>query len=160
MPFPETVVSLLDDLDNPVGTRVDQHRAVVHDGVTIIADAIFGWDVIIGDAFVGQHRADAHVIGITVGRDVPLDDIAVKAWPLIDAENPGNAAHHTSDDAADNGSDRTGGAFAISRTPFNSTRNPLRLRNGRKGYGGSKSSNSDKAADHDISQHPLNWGYK
>ena len=39
---------LLDDLDDAVGTRIDQHWPVVHYRVAIIADAILGRHLVIG----------------------------------------------------------------------------------------------------------------
>jgi hypothetical protein len=144
-------VALLDDLDNPAGARFDQNRAAVHNRVTIIARAVFWWHIVIGDAFLRQNRADPDVFAILIGRMTPLDDVTVKAGTLIDAENPGDSTDHTSNDTADDGTDGPGGSFAISCAALNSTRDPLSVRRDRERYCRDKGSNSDKAADHDIS---------
>jgi hypothetical protein len=106
---------LFDDLDNPMGARVDQNRVAVHDRVAIIPGAIFWWHVVIGYAFFRQHCADANVLTILIGRATLLDDIAVKARTLVDAENPVHAANHPADHAADDRANWTGCSFAFPR---------------------------------------------
>jgi hypothetical protein len=44
----EPLSGLLDDLDDAVGSRVDQYGPVVHDRVAIIADAILSRHLVIG----------------------------------------------------------------------------------------------------------------
>src|ERR1019366_9691801 len=112
MPQPRgSRISLLEDLDDPVGARFDQNRAAVHDGVAIIPNAIFRRHLVIGDALFRQNRADPDRLVIFVGRTALLEHIAVKAGTLIDTEHPGNATHHAAHDTADHGTVRTGGAF-------------------------------------------------
>jgi hypothetical protein len=100
----------LDDFDNPVGARVDQDRAVVHDRVSVIPNAIFLWHVVICYAFLRQDCAYPDVLAISIGRAMLFDHITAKARTLIDAENPGYAAN----DAADDGTDGAGSSFAFS----------------------------------------------
>src|SRR5471032_3095582 len=94
-------VVLLDDLYNPVGARIDQNRAVVHDRIAIVPRAIFRRHVVIGNALLGQHGADPDILTILIGRPMLFDDIGVKAGPLIDAEHPGDAADHSANDTTD-----------------------------------------------------------
>jgi hypothetical protein len=110
----KAVVVLLDHFDNPVGARIDQNGTVVHDRVATIPDAIFLRHIIIGDAFLGQNRADSYVLSILIGRVMPLDDVTAKARTLVDAENAVDTTDHSANDATDNGSEGTGGSFAFS----------------------------------------------
>jgi hypothetical protein len=147
----DAAVVLLDDLDDPMGARIDQNRTVVHDRVTIIAGAVFRRHLIIGDAFLRQDRANSDVLAILIGGATLLGDVTVKTGTLIDAQNPGDSTDHAANDAADNGTDRAGGSLAISRASLNSTRDTLGLGGDRQRDGCDKRSNSDKTADHDFS---------
>src|SRR6202453_3492238 len=119
-------IALLDDLDDPAAARLDQNRAAVHDRVAIIPYAIFRRHVIIRDAGFRQNRADPDRLVIFIGRSALLDHIAVKAGTLIDAEHPGDAAHHAADDTADHGAHRTGRAFAVAGALLNAPGDPSR----------------------------------
>ena len=77
-----------------------------------------------------------------------LDDVGVETRALIDAQNAVDAANHTTDHAANDGTHRAGSPFALSRSSFNSSRNTLGLRNDWKRHHGEKGSNSDETADH------------
>src|SRR4051812_46297307 len=63
---------LLDDLDDAVGARLDQHGSAVHDGVAIIAHAVFRRHLVIGHSGLGQHGADPDLVAISVGRPTLL----------------------------------------------------------------------------------------
>ena len=78
---------LVDHLNDAAGARLDQNRAAVHDGVAIVVDAVFLRHVIIGDAFLGQHGADANVLAVAVGGTVLFDHVAVEARTFIDAKH-------------------------------------------------------------------------
>jgi hypothetical protein len=86
---------------------------------------------------------------------VLLDHVAVETRPLIDAEHTGDAADHASDDTADHGADRSGGAFAVPRAAFNPARDALGLcdrgKRQRACSDARKNSHSDKTAKHDYS---------
>ena len=82
---------------------------------------------------------------------MPLDDITAKARTLIDAENPAHTAHHTANDAADDGAKRTGSPFAFSRSPLNPAGDTLGMGYDGQRHGGGNSSYSDKTADHENS---------
>jgi hypothetical protein len=144
-------VFLLDDFDDPAGSRIDQNRSVVHDRIAIFASAVFPRDVVISNAFLGQDRADPDFPAIAIRRVTPLDDIAVEAGALIDSQNTGHSSDDTTYDTADDRTDGAGGSFAISRASLNSARYPLRLRHYRERHGGNERNNSDESADHDIS---------
>ena len=83
---------------------------------------------------------------------MPLVHITVKARTIVDAQNAVDAADHAANDTADHGTDRTGGAFAISRASLNATGDPLGLRDDGQRHGGGNGSNSDKTTDHDNSR--------
>jgi hypothetical protein len=144
-------VVLLDDLDNPPAPRFDQVRAAVHNRITIFSGAVFRRYVVISDAFLRQNRANSDVLAVLIGRPTLLDDVVAKAGTLLDAKNPGDATDHAANHTADDGADRSGRPFAFSRASLDPTRDPLGLRHDRESHGGDKGSNSDKAADHDVS---------
>jgi hypothetical protein len=106
--------ALLDDLDDPVGARIDQYGTVVHDRIAIVAYAIFRWHIVISDAFLGQNCADPDVLVILIGRAMLLDCVTAKARALIDAKDPVDATDDTANDSADDGSEGAGGSFAFS----------------------------------------------
>ena len=97
-----------------MGTRIDQNGPVVHDRIAIFVDAIFRRHVVIGDALLGQNGADPNVFIIPIRRAMLLNRVTAEARALIDAKDSVDATDHAANDAADNGSDRTGGSFAIS----------------------------------------------
>src|SRR3954453_15948184 len=93
------VSPLLDDLDDAMRARIDQHGTIVDHRVAIVAHTVFRRHVIVGDALLGQVRANSDVTLIGIGGVVPFDDITVKARPFIDTENAGHAADDSSDRA-------------------------------------------------------------
>src|SRR3569832_1450661 len=110
-----SVVDLFDDFHDAVRPGIDQDRAGIDDRIAIIADAILGGNFIVGHACFRQHRTDADVLAIVIGGVVTFGNIAVEARALVDAQHTGDAADHATDDAADNGSNRTGRPFAFAR---------------------------------------------
>src|ERR1700738_4716805 len=107
----KAAVVLLDDLDNPVGARIDQNRPVVHDRVAIFPGAIFRRHVVIGDAFLRQNRANSDILAALMGRWLALNNITAKAGTLTGAETPGDPPDYPANDTADDGTDRTGSSF-------------------------------------------------
>src|ERR1700737_3695892 len=79
-----TLQTLIDDLDNPVGTRIHQNRPVVHDRVAIIPGAIFPRHLVIGDALLRQFGADPDILAILIGRTTLPAHILANAWTLTD----------------------------------------------------------------------------
>ena len=144
-------VVLLDDLDNPAAARFDQNSAAIHNRITIVTSAVFRRYLVIADAFLRQNRANSDLLAILIGRATLLDNVGMKAGAFIDAENPGDSTDHAANDAADDGTDGTGGSFAISGASLNPTGDPLGPCRNRERHCGDKGSNSDKTADHDIS---------
>ena len=110
----ESIVVLFDDFDDAMGARIDQDGPVVHDRIAIVADAIFRRHIVISDALLGQNGADPNVFVIPIRGAMLFDRVAAKARALIDAKDSIDAADYTADHAANDGSDRTGGPFAIS----------------------------------------------
>jgi hypothetical protein len=92
---------------------VNQHRSIVYDGVAIIANTIFRWNFIVGDARFRKHRAHSYIAFVAVRGSMFFDDIMTEARTCIDAKN----ARHTADDcsncAAYDGANGTCGAFAF-----------------------------------------------
>src|SRR3954447_26192928 len=48
-------LGLLYDLDDPVRTRIDEHRSVIDDRVAVVAHAVLGGRLVILDAILRQH---------------------------------------------------------------------------------------------------------
>ena len=63
--------------------RVDQHGMIVHVGVAVAGHVVFGRHVVIGDAAFRQHRADAEVTVIAIGRVPFANDVFAKARAII-----------------------------------------------------------------------------
>jgi uncharacterized membrane protein YeaQ/YmgE (transglycosylase-associated protein family) len=80
-----TTIALLNDLNDPAGARLDQHRAAVYDRVAVVVGAIFRRHVIIGHARFRQNRTDPDRLAIFIGGAALLDHIAVEAGTLVDA---------------------------------------------------------------------------
>ena len=97
-----------------MGARIDQNGPIVHDRIAIFVDAIFRRHVVIGYALLGQNGADPDFLIIPIRRAMLFDSVAAEARALIDAKNSVDATNYTTNDAAHNGSNRTGGPFAIS----------------------------------------------
>jgi hypothetical protein len=121
----DAVVALLDNFDNPMGARIDQDRAAVHDRVSVVPNAIFRRHIVIGNAFFRQHCADPDILTILIGRPALFDHITAKARTLVDAENPAYTADHTANDPADHGTDWAGCPLTVSRTALHSAGDPL-----------------------------------
>jgi hypothetical protein len=147
----DAAVVLLDDFDNPMGARLDQHRAAVDDRVTVFPSAIFRRHIIIGNAFLRQNCADPHILAILIGRAALFDHIVAKARTLIDAENAAYTTDHTANDAADDGTERPGSSFALSRAPLNPAGHTLGKGHDGQRQDGGNSGYSDKTADHEDS---------
>jgi hypothetical protein len=106
--------ALLNNLDDPAAMRFDQNSPAVYNRVPIVPRAIFRRHIVVSHAFLRKNGANPYILAVVIGRVMPLDDIAVKARPFIDAENSVHAADHPADHAADDRADGTGCSFAFS----------------------------------------------
>src|ERR1700737_1180529 len=103
---------LLDEFDNPAGTRFDQNCAAIYNRVPIFPGAAFRRHVVIGDAFFRQNRANSDVLAILIGRASLPDNISATAGTLTDAEGSSCPPAPGANDPADDGTDGTGCSFA------------------------------------------------
>jgi hypothetical protein len=153
----DIVTSLLDDLDDAVGSWVDQHGATIHDGVSVLVHAILRRHIVIGDTLVGKHRSNSHIFIVLIGRAPLFNHIRAEARPLIDAKDACYSADDAADHATDNSPDGTCRPFSIPGTPLNATRDALGLACNGKQYGDSDGGSSDKSADHGNSLIEGRW---
>jgi hypothetical protein len=135
---------LFDDFNYPMGPRIDQHGTVVHDSISIVADAIFRRHVVVCHAGIGQHRADADIFVVMIGGIMTLNNVAVEPGALIDPQNTIHAADHATNDASNDSPDRAGRPISLTRTSLDPTGYPLR----RSAYG----KNRDRSDEGDGSE--------
>jgi hypothetical protein len=117
---------LLDDFNYPVGPRIDQDGTVVHDSIPIVADAVFGRHIVVCNAGLGQHRADAHIVAVTIRRIVTLRDIIMESRALVDTKNAIHAADDATDHASNDSPDRAGRPITLTGTSLDPSGYPLR----------------------------------
>jgi hypothetical protein len=134
---------LLDDFHDAACSRFNQHRAPVHNRVTVLAYAIFGRDVVVADAFFRENSADSHIFAVLVRGPPLFDDVRAETRTLIDTEHAGYASNDTADNATNDCPDRTSRPFTISRAPLDSSGYTLGSGSNRKGYCDKNGSGSD-----------------
>ena len=98
---------LLYDLDNPAGPGLNQHHAVVHDSVAVLADTILRRDFVVFHARGGQHRANPDFILVSVRWRRLAHDILPEARALFDPEEASDTARNSTKHAADNSTHRS-----------------------------------------------------
>jgi peptide chain release factor 1 len=126
-------MKLLDHLDDAPRARLDQHRALVHDGIAIaVSPAIFGRHIVITNAFFREHGANRHGLRVPVGRNVLAHDIFAEARTFVDAQYAGNTAGYAADDAADDCTDRACRRATFRCAAFRAAHNALCIRRKRK----------------------------
>jgi hypothetical protein len=151
---------LLDNLNDAVGSRIDQNGATIHDCVSVLARAIFRRHIVIGDTLFGQNRPNSYVFVVLIGRAPLFDDIRMEARPLVDPKDAGDAANDAADHATNNGADRTCCPVAISGASLNAARDALGLACNGKKYRNGNSGGTDKTADHGNSLVEDRWEHK
>jgi hypothetical protein len=55
-----------DDLDDAPCPWFNQHRTAVHHGVSVLANAVFRWNVVISDTVVGKDRPDPNILAVLI----------------------------------------------------------------------------------------------
>jgi hypothetical protein len=115
------LIALFEDFNDAVGAGIHEDRPAIDHGIAIIANAVFLRHVVVRDPVAGQVGTHPHIALVGVRRVMPLDDVAVKAGTLIDAEHTIDTADHATDDATDNSADRPGCAFAFAGAAFNAS---------------------------------------
>ena len=99
---------LINDLNNCVSPRVNQHRVSVDYRVPVLSGTrIFGRYFVIRHASIREHGANANFTGIFVGRVMAIGNIAMKPGTIVDTQYTVHAAYDAANDAANNGSDGT-----------------------------------------------------
>ena len=142
-PFEAACFLLLDDFHDAACSRFNQHRAAIHNRVTVIAYAIFGRDVVVADAFFRQNSSDSHIFAVLIRGPPLFDDVRPETRTFIDTEHAGYASNDTADHATNDCADRTSRPFTISRTPLDSSGYTLGSGSNRKGYCDKNGSGSD-----------------
>jgi hypothetical protein len=131
-----------------VSAGINKHRSIVDDRVTILANAIFLRNFVVGNARFGKLSADPYITVIAVRWPMFFDNITMEARALIYAQNAWHAADNSPDRAANNGSYRTGGPLAFAGTSFNASGHTLGWGWKRRDYSCGKKCRSDKPTDH------------
>src|SRR5215217_9535555 len=109
-----------------MSARINQHRAVVHHRVAVVANAVFGGHLIIGHATGRQHGPDSDFFLIAVRGPALPNRILAKARALLvrkaPDDRPAHAAHDgsygPSDDSTANsacGRPSSGAGLSLSR---------------------------------------------
>jgi hypothetical protein len=151
---------LLDNLDDAVGSRVDQNGATIHDGVSVLAHAILRRHIVIGNARFGEYRPNSYVFVVLIGRAPLFDDIRMEARPLVDPEDAGYAANDAADHATHNGADGTCRPVSIPGTSLNAAGDALGLACNGKQHRDGERGGSDKTTDHSDSLVEDRWEHK
>src|SRR5918993_5897885 len=97
-----------------MGARIDEQGAVVHDGVPVVANTVFGRHLVVGDPARRQHSPDPNLLLISMGARALLNDILLEAWPLLVGKTANDSAAYSADHgshgtANDSTADRAGG---------------------------------------------------
>ena len=106
---------LLDDLDDPPRPWLNQHCAAIHHCVSILANTVFRWNVVISNAIIGKDRSDPHILAILIGRTPLLDNIGTEAGPRVHSKDASHAANDAAYHASNNYSHRTSGPFTVGK---------------------------------------------
>ena len=104
---------------------IDQNRVAIDDRIAIIPYAIFFGRFVVLDAGAWQYGADADIFLIGVGRNVPLDDIRVEPWTLVDSKNARHSACDATQTATNHGADGPCRPFSVTSALRRSSRNAL-----------------------------------
>jgi hypothetical protein len=64
-------------------SRVNENRAVIHDRVAVIANAILSRHLVVGDAARRQDRSNADLLLVPMGRRALLNHVLAEARALI-----------------------------------------------------------------------------
>ena len=85
---------VIDDLHDPAGSRLDKYRSLVDNRVSIAADAVLGWNPIIGHTGLWQDSADPNLFLIAIGLRALGDDILTELRLLLVGNAPDNCTAH------------------------------------------------------------------
>jgi hypothetical protein len=114
-------------LNDPARPGLNQHHAVVHDSVAVLADTILGRDFIVLHARCGQHRADLDFILVSIRWRRLAHDILPEAGALFDAKEASDTAGNSTKHAADNSTHRSGCRSTLFRAALSASDNALCL---------------------------------
>jgi hypothetical protein len=107
---------LLDHFDYASRARLNQHRSIVDDRIAIIANAVFGRNIVVSDACFRKDRAYSYIAIVAIRGPMFFDDIVTEARTCIHAENALYTANDPSNCAAYDSADRACGALAFAGT--------------------------------------------
>ena len=116
---------LLHDFNYPTRTGINQNRSIIDDRVTVFANTVFRWNLIVGYARLRKNCAYSHVPIISVRGTVLFDDITPEARTLIHAQNAVYATNDSSDCATNNSSNGPRSPLTFARTTINAFRYSL-----------------------------------
>ena len=123
---------LINNLDDCVRPRVNEHRVAVDDRVSVLpGPRIFRRHFVISHAAIREHGTDTKFIAIFVRGVMTLGDIAVEPGTIIDTQYAVHAADDAADDAANNRSDGTGIVLTDAGAMSRAIRYALSIRSGR-----------------------------
>jgi hypothetical protein len=142
---------LFDNLDDPACSRFDQYCSTVYHRIAMLADAILGRYIVVGNALFWKNRSDSYIFAVLVGGAALFSDVGMKARTLIDTEHSRDAANDSTDHSTHDCTDWACCTLAVPRTALDASRDALGLgRDGKKNRDGN-SGGSDKTADHESS---------
>ncbi|AZO82149.1 hypothetical protein BLM15_30695 (plasmid) [Bosea sp. Tri-49] len=101
----DPTIGLFDHLDDPAGSRFNQHCAVIDYGVAVSFDAILGRHLAIGHAPVRKHRSNANLLRIGVGGNPLFGDIRLEARRVVSNDPADNRTAYAPDYCADRSTD-------------------------------------------------------
>ena len=138
---------LIDDLNDRVCARINQHRVPVDYGISVISSArIFRRHFIVCHAAIREHATDTHVAVIVVRRIMTFSDIAMEARPVIDTQYAVDAAYNAADNTTNHSSDGTGIVLTDASAMIRTVRYALSIRS--SGHG-----ERYRTSEYDVSVH-------
>ena len=88
-----------------MSARINQHRAVVHHRVAVVANAVFGGHLIIGHATGRQHGSDPDLLLIAVRGPTLPNRLLSKTRALLVRKAPDDRPAHAANDGSNGSSD-------------------------------------------------------
>ena len=142
-----TGVELIDNLNNCVCARINQHRVSIDDGVLVLSCIrIFRRDFIVRHVPLREHRTNTKFASICVRGVMTFGNIAMEPGPIIDTQYTVDAAYDATDDTANNRSHGTSIVLPDASAVINAIRYALSVCSGRHGE-------CHGANDYDVSVH-------
>ena len=143
---------LINNLNDRMCVRINQHRVSIDDGVSVIPGIrIFRGYFRECHVPLREHRTDTKFAAICVRRVMTFGNIVMESGPIIDTQYTVDAAYDAADDATNNRSHGTGVVLTDASAMIGAIRHALSVCSGRQckcqgtnGYG---------TNDYDVSVH-------